>query len=119
MKNALGLIAALALTLAMTTASFADTVKNDTGKVREGMIRYQGFVIDEETGESLVGVCIWAGPTGCPDPALHSDARGYWSIDMPKGFNLTWDMHFGIEGYQTQDALMGTDRHLILIGLHR
>lgn len=61
--------------------------------------RYSGRVTDAATGLGIVGVCVYAGPPlGCPSPNLNTDATGYWALDFPSGFSLTWNFQHPVYG---------------------
>lgn len=113
------LLLVLSLILALPSVALADSVPNASGPVPTYFLRYQGFVIDVDTGEQIVGTCVWAGPVGCPDPALKTDVRGYWALDFPDFSGLSWDVHFHADGYVDQMVNLNPNRQLILIGLKR
>lgn len=120
MKNTwVGMITAILLTLALSTSALADSVAIDHGSLRQNSLRYGGLVIDSDTGNLLPNVCVWAGPTACPEPALRTDDIGYWAIDLPDGPTLRWDMHFQAPGYAIASTVMNADTRFILVGLHR
>jgi len=63
-----------------------------TGGIGNGLTRYSGRVTDAATGLGIAGVCVYAGPPmGCPSPNLNTDATGYWAMDFPTGFSVTWN----------------------------
>jgi hypothetical protein len=63
-----------------------------TGGIGNGLMRYSGRVTDAATGLGIAGVCVYAGPPmGCPSPNLNTDATGYWAMDFPAGFPVTWN----------------------------
>ena len=63
-----------------------------TGPVGNGLQRYSGRVTDAATGLGIAGVCVYAGPPmGCPSPNLNTDSTGYWALDFPAGFSVTWN----------------------------
>jgi len=63
-----------------------------TGIIGNGLIRYSGRVTDAATGLGIAGVCVYAGPPmGCPSPNLNTDSTGYWALDFPIGFAVTWN----------------------------
>ena len=63
-----------------------------TGPLGNGLTRYSGRVTDAATGLGIAGVCVYAGPPmGCPSPNLNTDATGYWAMDFPIGFAVTWN----------------------------
>ena len=62
------------------------------GPIGNGLTRYSGRVTDAATGGGIAGVCVYAGPPmGCPSPNLNTDSTGYWAMDFPIGFAVTWN----------------------------
>lgn len=89
----------LAITMIGGSAALADSIASSSGSVTPGFTRYAGTVLDDATGQPLADVCVYAGETGCPNPAVLSDVTGYWAIDFPAG--LAWNFHFQKIGYAT------------------
>lgn len=86
-------------TLTVGTTGYVGGIKHADGPFREGFTRYYGRAIDQYGGP-VQGVCVYAGPpSGCPDPALVTDARGSWAVDLPTGTDnvnvtLAWVLRF-------------------------
>lgn len=77
-------------------------VPSASGAVPAGMVRFWGVVRDTESAP-VPGVCVYMGPGGCPDPALVTDSRGSWAIDLPSD-HLIWEFHFERYGFRTSDV---------------
>lgn len=104
----------LAILLVASSSALANDMGPAYGPVDPSQTRYSGFVYDLDTGAAVSGVCVYAGPAGCPDPALRTDSRGYWALDLPTG--LTWDFHFDAIGhYQGTIVNIGTRSVVVLI----
>jgi hypothetical protein len=70
-----------------------------TPPVSTGYVRFHGRVVDANTGRGVPGVCLVIGSLDCGPDKPHSDALGYWSVDLTS--QPYWDIKFQISGYRT------------------
>lgn len=78
-------------TATVKQSTFVGGVPNASGPLTPGFTRYNGRAIDA-SGAGVPSVCVYAGPpSGCPNPALLSDASGYWAVDFPTGYQWTFN----------------------------
>jgi hypothetical protein len=66
--------------------------------VAPGYTRIRGRVIDSLSGIGVAGVCLVPGSLDCDLAKPHSDANGYWVIDVTDG--TYWDVRFQMLGYR-------------------
>jgi hypothetical protein len=71
----------------------------ETPAPQAGLWRVEGFVVDSD-GKPLQNVCVVIGPHGCKPFSPHTDARGYWFIDVAEG-HTTFDFYFEMPGHKT------------------
>ena len=75
------------------SSGYPGGIANASGTVPPNLQRYSGRVTEAATGLGIAGACVYAGPpSGCPVPNVNTDASGYWAIDFPSGFALTWNV---------------------------
>jgi len=67
-------------------------------EVVPGSTRIRGRVVDSATGKGVAGVCLVPGSLDCDAEKPHSDANGYWVIDVTSG--TYWDIRFQIDNYR-------------------
>ena len=70
-----------------------------TPSPQPGLWRIDGYVVDQN-GAPLQSVCVVIGPRGCWPYSPHTDARGYWFIDIAEGHS-GFDFYFELPGYDT------------------
>jgi hypothetical protein len=64
-----------------------------------GLWRIEGYVVDADN-KPLQNVCVVIGPNGCRPFSPHTDARGYWFLDIAEG-HTTFDFYFEMPAHQT------------------
>lgn len=62
--------------------------------VPSGYVRFHGRVVDAFTGRGIPGMCLVIGSLDCAADKPHSDANGYWSVD------LTMQPYWGCQLYR-------------------
>ena len=114
MKRLLASLIVVAALLAPSVALADDShISSTSGPVLPYLTRYSGYVYDADTGTPIAGVCVYAGPVGCPTPSLVTDSSGYWALDFPTG--LSWDLHFAAAGYGSEVVTSATARTFVIL----
>ena len=72
-----------------------------TSAAPSGYVRFHGRVVDAFTGRGIPGMCLVIGSLDCAADKPHSDANGYWSVDLT--MQPYWDVSFtgNALGYRT------------------
>jgi hypothetical protein len=67
-----------------------------------GLWRIEGYVVDE-SGNPLKNVCVVVGPHGCQRFSPHTDAQGYYFLDIAAGADIktAFDFYFEMPGHET------------------
>jgi hypothetical protein len=60
--------------------------------VSTGYVRFHGRVVDANTGVGIPGICLVIGSLNCAPDKPHSDANGYWAVDLT--MQPYWDITF-------------------------
>lgn len=87
-----------------------------TPSPQPGLWRIDGYVVDEND-TPLKSVCVVIGPRGCQPFSPHTDARGYWFIDIAEG-HTSFDFYFEMPGYNTvwwQTTPTGPTTHNVIL----
>ena len=81
-----------------TASPVAQSSPSGTPSPEPALWRVDGYIVNQ-SGKPLKDVCIVIGPNGCQQFSPHTDARGYWFIDVAVG-RAAFDFSFELPGYK-------------------